>query len=266
MARFQTLPDRTDCITTSIPDITMCQNYGMVTSCNLSITIAGKNQLLVYGNCCCAWTVPTGVCSIVIEAWGAGGGGGGYSECCCCAHGPGGGAGGYIAATIPTTPGCQYTICTGPGGDFAVGNSTNGGQGSTTYVTGYNLNNFCAVGGTGGCMWTCNTSGGCYGANTNSNSCGVIGSSTYLGNVIMACGEGGHQFGRAYGCRADNKGGSAPMGGGLGGWGAWTLPCCSRGYTGGFPGGGGSGIMNACCCAHCQCATCGGAGLVRIWY
>jgi len=113
MARFQSLPDRIDCITTTIPDSVMCQAYGMNIACNLTIncSVTGqfKNRLEITVGCC-LWTVPAGIQNMFIEVWGSGGGGGGSGNCCCCSQGPGGGAGGYAAVQVSTVAGCQYTV------------------------------------------------------------------------------------------------------------------------------------------------------------
>lgn len=271
MARYQDLPNRTDTITVAIDDQSMCYNYGALTNC-LAGGVIGKNHVYVTAPTgSCTWTVPDGVTNIFIEIWGAGGGGGGNGNCCCCSSGPGGGAGGYIAATIPTAAGCQYIMCAAPGGSMGCGQCTNGGNGGTSYVTGYNLSGFCVLGGCGGISGPCNACNPtCYGQNWSNRSCGVIGSSTYVNNVIRACGEGGHLFGKPTGCSYETKGGNAPFAGGIGGM-VTYLGCCAYtpnygGHGGDFPGGGASGAHASCCCGICNCGGCGAGGLVRIWY
>lgn len=270
MARYQDLPNRTDTIVVPVDDASMCYNYGSTMQCLFGTF--NKNQLTVLTTCgCCAWTVPTGVTNIFIEMWGAGGGGGGNGNCCCCSAGIGGGAGGYIAATIPTVAGCVYTICVGAGGSMGCSSCTNGGTGGTSYITGYNLSGFCALGGTGATSGTCNgCQPQCYGSNFCNQGCGMIGSSTYVNNQLSICGSGGRLFGKPNGCRFENKGGSAPFNGGLGGWASYSS-CCPwsqnwGGIGGDFPGGGGSGAHASCCCGTCNCGGCGAGGLVRIWY
>jgi len=274
MARFQTLPDRIDCITTTIPDAAMCQNYGAVNTCYLAVsnTVTNTKQRLevTAATGCCAWTVPANISQVFIEVWGAGGGGGGNGNCCCCSQGPGGGGGGYAAIQIATTPGCVYTVCAGSGGSMGCAACTNGGTGNPSYVAGFNLSGFCAAGGAGGLSGNCNGCPyTCSGGNWPSNSCGVIGSSTYIGNTIVACGEGGHSFGQPFGCRFENKGGSAPFNGGIGEWDTYDQ-CIQIGITaasgGGFPGGGAAGAASSCCCANCNCGGCGAGGFVRIWF
>lgn len=59
------------------------------------------------------WTVPCGVTSITVEAWGAGGSGGGTTDNN--SRGGGGGAGGtYVSSTIAVTPGTTYNLFVAP--------------------------------------------------------------------------------------------------------------------------------------------------------
>ena len=103
--------------------------------------------------CCCLWTVPTGVRRIYFELWGAGGNGHGACSNGRCQHYAGAGGGYYNAKMIDTVPGCQYTICAA--GVFpCLTNECIGCQGCASYVTGYNLTSFCAIGGTAGCANT----------------------------------------------------------------------------------------------------------------
>lgn len=130
---------------------------------------------------CCAWTVPGGVTCARFQIWGAGGGTG---FICCCGWTPFGGTGAYASVIIPVTAGNTYTLC---GGCAYCCCATAGGKndvaGSSSYVTGTNLSNFCAQGGEasiwcqmqtrckgrgvmegGYCMWL----GGCVCTNQNS--------------------------------------------------------------------------------------------------
>lgn len=263
MARYQDLPNRTDTITVPIDDATMCYNYGIAFTCT-ALSVLGKSQLNV--NTSCSWTVPSGVTSIFIEAWGGGSGGTGVCQCCCCQSGMPGSSGGYVAATIPVVPGCVYTICAGSGGSY--GDGCQSGAGNPSYVTGAGLNNFCAAGGAQACSG-CNAPFACFGNNMKSQSYGYFGSTTYSNNVLVVCGEGGHYFGCNSGCGNNAKGGSAPFNGGIGAWTTYDS-CCPNGCRspagGGFPGGGGGGAPQMCECSYCVCGSCGGRGLVRIWY
>jgi len=100
------------------------------------------------GGQCCLWTVPSGRTWVKFEMWGGGGGGAGT---CCCMAGRGGGSGAYTYKVVCSSvlPGCQYTICAG--GTTATSPTAQGCVGNTSYVTGYGLSNFCAVGGANGC-------------------------------------------------------------------------------------------------------------------
>ena len=200
MARYQDLPNRTDTVTVAIDDASMCYSYGASSSCTAN-TISTKSRLEVIGSCQCTWTVPTGVTSIFIELWGGGGGGGGNPQCCCCQMGVGGGGGNYISTTLTVTGGSSYSICAGANG--GAGQPCRGTQGGTSYVTGTGLTTFCAVGGAGGCGG-CNLASICYGQNSvNCSTINGLSSAGIANFAIAACGEGGHIFGCANGCRSD---------------------------------------------------------------
>lgn len=234
----------------------MPRYYQVVTSSSLS-----QSAVCDFPNPgCCLFTVPTGVTNLNFEIWGAGGGGG--AHCCCdCYHGgPPGAAGGYSSISIATAPGCQYTVCVGYGGMVStVGSCTlhwccYGQQGGTTYVTGYNLSNFCATGGGGGhnsCYYIC-------GCNIQPG-CGI-------GGTICACGSTGSNQGYSdsYMWRMA-FGGNAPFTGGIRPHSGDHCCPCMLGYPGLFPGGGGATVQpNICCC--CSQGGVGANGLVRIHY
>ena len=106
--------------------------------------------------CCCLWSVPDHVRKLQIEAWGAGGGGNGACDCNRCHHFKGAGGGYYNSVQITTTPGCQYTVCAA-GNGLCCRQECVGCLGCTSYVLGFNLSNFCAIGGAPGCAntdWT----------------------------------------------------------------------------------------------------------------
>jgi hypothetical protein len=99
--------------------------------------------------CCCQWTVPTGVTKMFIEAWGSGGSGHGACSCDRCHHYQGASGGFYNSISINTAPGCQYTVCAA-GDTGCCRFECCGCIGCASYVTGFNLSGFCAVGGTAG--------------------------------------------------------------------------------------------------------------------
>lgn len=209
------------------------------------------------------WTVPTGVTCATFEIWG--GGGAGAPNCCCTCYGGGAGAGGgYSIKTIAVTPGNQYSIIVGSGGyqvECWFRSNACGCPGCTTYVTGANLTNFCAVGGQGG-IWCnvghhCMYDGGClgqaYGGDFNFQGLEAVkGSCCWVG------------------CNSVFASGASPFGGGIN----WVVPstgncgiyqACS--IAGAFPGGGGmpkpvfTGGWCDCCAG---CAGAGADGLVVI--
>ncbi len=70
------------------------------------------------------WTVPAGVTTITVEAWGGGGAGGGVTGY---AAGGGGGAGGqYAKKVVAVSAGDTYTVVVGAGGNGNTGNGADG--------------------------------------------------------------------------------------------------------------------------------------------
>ncbi len=80
------------------------------------------------------FTVPPGVTSITVKAWGAGGGGGERSPNGADAGG-GGGGGGYAGGVMTVTPFSTITVTVGTGGVGAIANGNNGTAGGNTIVT-----------------------------------------------------------------------------------------------------------------------------------
>lgn len=102
---------------------------------------------------CCAWTVPAGVTCIQFQIWGSGGGTSGQ---CCCGGSPFGASGAYATVTIPAVPGCVYTLCAGCA-YCCFASQTTAGCSSASYVAGFGLTNFCALGGSASqCSWGTN--------------------------------------------------------------------------------------------------------------
>ena len=96
------------------------------------------------------WKVPANTTEVIFEIWGAGGSGG---DSRCCGRGIPGSSRAYAYKKLTgsdVVPGCSYSIDIGQGGR-ARNNLTCGQKGGDTYITGYGLSNFCAVGGDGGC-------------------------------------------------------------------------------------------------------------------
>ena len=87
-----------------------------------------------------------GVAKLTWELWGAGGNGHGACSCRRCHHYRGAGGGSFTTKTISTGEGCSYTVCAA-GVYRCCSRECVGCYGCASYVNGYNLSNFCAVGG-----------------------------------------------------------------------------------------------------------------------
>lgn len=164
------------------------------------------------------WTVPPGVTSITVEAWGGGGAGGGTSDNS--AKGGGGGAGGtYVSSVLTVIPGQSISYSIGAG---ATGATSAGGSGNATWFRSNTELN--AQGGAGG------------GAPNNGNVNGGTGSiSTSVGTTRIAGVSGGHGSTTIAG-----NGGAGGNGGGTGGNSGGTG---GNGNIGNTPGGGGGGAF-----------------------
>jgi hypothetical protein len=206
------------------------------------------------------WTVPAGVYSIKIEAWGGGGAGGAGSTSGAVgkfASGSGGGGGAYSRKTISVTPGQQININIGAGG---LGSSTTiGGTGNSTSVSwtvsGSTYTMTANGGGAGGLGSGTTTIGaaGIGGAINTSNAdayfAGGNGSLALLNDVAFSTNSNGGAGGSSAGIAANGNNGvtsttttvsvstSAPTGGGYGG----ASGRSAAGVIGGRPGGGGGG-------------------------
>lgn len=210
----------------------------------------------VYGGNSCTWTVPTGTYTATFELWGGGGAGG--PKCCCyCGWSTGGAGGGYAMKTVGVTPGNTYQISAGAGGQSVYcspGGTNQGCPGGTSSVSGANLTNLCANGGGGG-NWCSQQMG----------SCVCCGGASYGGDVCIYGGQIWWMGFQTWPCD-QSTGGYSPLGGGEHYF--HTNNCTQYftcGYTGIFPGGGGTGLM-ANCCDCCGCPGSGAQGLVRITF
>jgi len=185
-------------------------------------------------------TIPCGVTSITVEAWGGGGAG---SSLTTGTNGAGGGGGAYSKGTVAVTPGSTYIVTVGAGATPSTSSTTStpGGDswfGSTTTILAKGgssvKQNSNTTGGAGG------VASACIGTTTFSGGTGAVGT----GSAAFGYGGGG---GSSAGSAATgvngvanvNTGGTAPAGGGNGGnGGASATP---PGVTGSIPGGGGGG-------------------------
>lgn len=95
----------------------------------------------------CTWTVPAGATKVQFQVWGAGAGTG---SGCCCGGAPFGATGAFATVIIDAVPGCTYTLCAGCAFCCYARRSQHTVVGSSSYVTGYDLTNFCAAGGCAG--------------------------------------------------------------------------------------------------------------------
>ena len=204
-----------------------------------------------------SFTVPTGVTSISVKAWGAGGGGGGQA-------GSSGGGGAYASSTLTVTPGEVLSIIVGGGGSGGSGCNTNtgggagGSGGNGNFGAGGNGGNAgnsgCSAGGGGGGGGTFvlrNSTtllaaggggggggaesggagaGGAGGVNGNNGSCSAVGGAT--GTSATERGVNSNQ--PSWDASAGGGGG-----GGYNGGAAGTPPTCD-GQGGGGGGGGNS--------------------------
>ena len=220
----------------------------------------------VYCGRCCLWTVPSYVTQVQFEIWSGGGGGAGMTCSNCCSYSFGGAGGNYATKTITTRPGCTYTICAGGAWRCTKSHTCTGGMGCKSYITGYNLSNFCTVGGCGGYM--CNgDDNGPTGLQTcaNCNVCGIYGAD------FGATGSTGYKLSHS-GCKCQGsdyaQAGAAPF---IAKFHSMHLTenWCSCGcYTNWPSGGGNSGMSTYCGNAHKCCAggTGGGSGIVKVTF
>jgi hypothetical protein len=243
---------------------------GAITDTNIADdALASWNVLWVRGEpcvcssgCCCAWTVPTKVTRVFIEAWGGGGGGHGACACNRCQHHKGAGGGYYNSRSLVVTPGSVYTICAA-GTVTCCSLECIAQNGCVSYVTGTGLTNFCAIGGSPGCAngdWStaCNSEFSCcLGPISNG---GEFGMGNHPG-VFRSNGLGI--------CWCWNQGGESTGAPFIGADVRYYLNCCwMRCGCWTVPyGAGGLGAQHGLCGSGC-CGTGGhgGPGLVKITY
>jgi hypothetical protein len=202
------------------------------------------------------FSVPAGVSSITVKAWGAGGG---LTGAAINTPGKGSGGGGFATATVAVTPGEVLTVRVGQGGSIDATTSTNGGgasgypntggggggysgifRGSTPLIIAGAGGGAAAGGGLGG------VGGGTTGGNGDPDGAAVGCSGT--GGTQSAGGTGG-----ATGSSLTGANGQAGVnGGGGGGGGYWGGGGGCLYGNGGGGGGGGSSYVG---CAGCTSTT-----------
>jgi hypothetical protein len=224
---------------------------------------------------CCLWTVPSRVSTVTFEIWSGGGGGAGNTCCDCWYRAMGGAGGNYAIQTIETKPGCQYRVCAGGSWPCSKSHTCTAGMGCKSYVTGYNLSNFCVVGGCGahGCV-----EGDEWGQRHQKNcaNCGICG---IYGADFGSMGTTGNLMGSSM-CYCHGRvsfTGAAPfigksMSTGMSGFSCCCCHTCSCGCYVNWPAGGGSS-GEAVNCGHRDSSPCcaggvgqGGSGIVKITY
>ena len=183
------------------------------------------------------FTVPAGVTSLTVEAWGGGGRGGDRTDNNNVAL-AGGGGGAYSKGTISVTPGNSYTVVVGAG-------STSTAAGGDSYFI--NTATLLAKGG-GSVADNSNTAGSGGAAASGVGTTKYSGGNGATGTGGSFGGGGGSSAGTAFNGNFTNtttnqrNGATAPSGGGDGGTGAASG---TPGTIGSTPGGGGGGGYRA---------------------
>jgi len=216
------------------------------------------------------FTVPTGVTSLTVKAWGAGGAGGNGSGST--GIGGGGGGGGFSQATLTVTPGASLTYNVGSAGSANTTASFGGNGGGFTALLNGATYLIQAGGGGGGGGTTGTATGGQGGAGGGSSgTTGTAGSGTAtvggaggggttttggaagaagtggVAGIIGAANNGGDAGGSLTSCTTTVVGRGGNGGTGAGGKGGISATCVNGGGGGGgrFGGGGGGSGSNA---------------------
>ncbi len=218
-----------------------------------------------------SFTVPAGVTSIYVEAWGAGGAGGsavGNATPQYRAVAGGGGGGAFVSGTIVVTPGqvINYTVAPNTGENTTSGilNGGNSTFGTVTAPGGFGGVSVNAsggnIGGAGGAGGTGTKNGG-NGGSSVSYSGGTSGRSAGGGGGAGTTADGGN--GGDYNTGGSNTAGSG--GASNGGNGGNGVDNGTKGSTGSVVGGGGSGAF-AAASASFRNGGAGARGEIRITY
>ncbi|MFV5695065.1 LamG-like jellyroll fold domain-containing protein [Flavobacterium sp. LB3P122] len=163
--------------------------------CLLLITFFGYSQTTQTFSAPGSFTVPAGVTSLVVEAWGGGGAGGGATGNI--SAGGGGAGGGYVKNTsLTVVPGTTYTVTVGTGG---IGTTGTGAAGNPSWFGSTAI--LLAVGGNGGNGATAG------GATTSGATASTIGNIGFSSSFNYYGGAGG--TGAAGGVSSGGGGGSA---------------------------------------------------------
>lgn len=165
----------------------------------LSTKIYSQSQTFISSG---TFTVPAGVTSVTVQAWGAGGGGGARRTSS--DGGGGGGGGGFRGGILTVSPGNTISITIGNGGNGGNANGVNGSNGNATIIT-HSSGTITASGGNGG-----NASTGMGGNGAGGSFSGTVGSqiTTSGGNGGSGDNNEGGGGGGAGGSLAGNNGGN----------------------------------------------------------
>lgn len=195
------------------------------------------------------FTVPTGISSVTVKAWGAGGGGGSGSSSS--GSGGAGGGGGFAQSTLSVSGGTNLTVNVGSGGSNGTAASRGGYGGGFSAVLNGSTYLIQAGGGGGG--------GGTYGTSSGSGGAGGAGGGATA--VAGSAGTGTATVGGAGGAGSASAGsagsagtsgsagytGAANLGGDAGGSGTTcSTAVTTRGGAGGTGGGGKGGTASTC--------------------
>ncbi|KQB40480.1 beta strand repeat-containing protein [Flavobacterium aquidurense] len=204
-----------------------------------------------------SFTVPPGVTTISVQAWGGGGSGGGAvgAGLLFGRGGAGGGGGGYASSPLTVTPGTTLNVIVA--GQTSGNSGANGSTGFNSTILGYEFLIFAAGGSGGGANNAGGTPMGGAGGITNSTGTvtiagfnGFNGNSWSLLSLLLSSGAGG-------------------AGANFGGAGGPAVPSLilgnAPGNAGSSPGGGGSGAINSAL-GTAQVGGVGAAGKVIISY
>ena len=228
-----------------------------------------------------SYTVPAGVTSIKLEAWGGGGAGGSAKNATTNkdARGGGGAGGSYAAKIIAVSPGDVISYTVGAGGTSpATGFAANAvGDGATSLATIGGSNVVIALGGPGGKSVVQSGTGNVNGLGGVAPATGNTGNSFFYGGNGGTAASGGTGGGGGSAGTASNgnigsggtsgfAGGAAVTGGGAGGAGSNTNNTAVAGSAGSIPGGGGGGASARGTYIGEAFGGNGGAGKVVISY
>ncbi len=199
-----------------------------------------------------SWTVPTGVTSVTVKAWGGGGGSG--SSAAGLSSGAGGG-GGFAQSTLSVSAGQTLTVYVGGGGNGGTSGGSKGNGGGGGGYSGVAVSGTLQViaggggGGGGSGAYEAGGAGGAGGGTSGANGTSMTYSVGGGGGTSWGPGSGGTTSGNAGSGNTGGDGGisgggaaGGTNGGGLGGGTGWAAYPAGGGGGGGYYGGGGGGL------------------------